>query len=269
MIRTLTAIYLHRAGKLDARRLPVIECGMADAFRDFCRETFDVDAPLDYPPLKLVTVNSAVDLAKTLFTSDGPRGVLTDHGRAYCLFLIDDVLVDERLRWAAAFRKRVADECGRPENECFAGLEEIAGRGIDWRASGYMKDPLKIVLMLRSVKACAAFRKALLKAHIQWEKASATTILFLVTAGTAEEHFERAMVRLVLEVIATEGVGAVHGLFCRGGRVPWRGACGRPPSRQTPGTIVPTRFCRFRSRRRSRSPGSFRRSGGRMRSARS
>lgn len=143
MIRTLTAIYLHRAGKLDARRLPVIECGMADAFRDFCRETFDVDAPLDYPPLKLVTVNSAVDLAKTLFTSDGPRGVLTDHGRACCLFLIDDVLVDERLRWAAAFRKRVADECGRPENECFAGLEEIAGRGIDWRASGYMKDPLK------------------------------------------------------------------------------------------------------------------------------
>lgn len=130
MIRTLTAIYLHRAGKLDARRLPVIECGMADAFRDFCRETFDVDAPLDYPPLK-------------------------------------------------------------------------------------------IVLMLRSVKACAAFRKALLKAHIQWEKASATTILFLVTAGTAEEHFERAMVRLVLEVIATEGVGAVHGLFCRGGHAPY------------------------------------------------
>ena len=111
MIRTLTAIYLHRAGKLDARRLPVIECGMADAFRDFCRETFDVDAPLDYPPLKLVTVNSAVDLA--------------------------------------------------------------------------------------------------------------TTILFLVTAGTAEEHFERAMVRLVLEVIATEGVGAVHGLFCRGGHAPY------------------------------------------------
>lgn len=66
MIRTLTAIYLHRAGKLDARRLPVIECGMADAFRDFCRETFDVDAPLDYPPLKLVTVNSAVDLATTI-----------------------------------------------------------------------------------------------------------------------------------------------------------------------------------------------------------
>ena len=99
-------------------------------------------------------------------------------------------LIDERIRWTAAFRKRVADECGRPENECFAGLEEIAGAGVDWRNVGYMKDPLKIVLMMRTHQACVAFRKALLKAHIQWEKASATTILFLVTAGTVEEHFE-------------------------------------------------------------------------------
>ena len=99
-------------------------------------------------------------------------------------------IIDERLRWAAAFRKRVADECGRNENECFAGLDEIAGKGIDWRAAGYMKDPLKIVMMLHSASACATFRKALHKAHIQYEKSSATTVLFLVTAGTAEEHFE-------------------------------------------------------------------------------
>ncbi len=99
-------------------------------------------------------------------------------------------LIDERIRWSTAFRKRVADECGKPENRCFAGLEEIAGPGVDWRAAGYMKDPLKIVLMLKSATACATFKKALLKAHIQWEKASATTILFLVTAGTVEEHFE-------------------------------------------------------------------------------
>jgi len=211
-------------------------------------------------------------------------------------------ILDERIRWAAAFRKRVADLCGKPENACFAGLEEIAGKGVDWRAAGYMKDPLKIVLMLRSPRACAAFRKALLKAHIQWEKASATTVLFLVTAGTAEEHFEylfrvcrtykrligapavrkgretesvieavsgqavvlpheaalcdgelvtleesvgriasqflvpyppgvpvfipglritKAMVRLVRDVIATEGADAVHGLFCRGGHAPY------------------------------------------------
>lgn len=215
-------------------------------------------------------------------------------------------LIDERIRWAAAFRKRVADECGKPEGACFAGLEEIAGTGVDWRAAGYMKDPLKIVLMLRSAKACADFRKALLKAHIQWEKASATTILFLVTTGTVEEHFEylfrvcrqyrgligrpvpprgakadgagrsvleavsgqavalphdaalcdgelvpieasegriasqflvpyppgipvfipglrisKAMIRLILDVIASDGPGAVHGLFCRGGHAPY------------------------------------------------
>jgi len=210
-------------------------------------------------------------------------------------------LIDERIRWAAAFRKRVADECGRPENQCFAGLEEIAGAGVDWRAAGYMKDPLKIVLMLRSSRACATFKKALLKAHIQWEKASPATVLFLVTAGTAEEHFEylfrvcrqyksligppsagpagsrpvveavsgraevlphdaalcdgelvpleesegrvasqflvpyppgvpvfipgiritKAMVRLVKDVIATDGADAVHGLFCRGGHAPF------------------------------------------------
>ncbi|MCQ2392542.1 MAG: aminotransferase class I/II-fold pyridoxal phosphate-dependent enzyme [Kiritimatiellae bacterium] len=209
-------------------------------------------------------------------------------------------LIDERIRWSVAFRKRVAEECGKEENACFAGLDEIAGPGIDWRAAGYMKDPLKIVLMLRSAKACETFRKALLKAHIQWEKASATTILFLVTAGTAEEHFEylfrvcrqyrsligapkatgtakpvieavsgqaevlphdaalcdgelvtleesvgriasqflvpyppgvpvflpglritKAMVQLVKGVIATDGVDAVHGLFCRGGHAPY------------------------------------------------
>ena len=163
-----------------------------------------------------------------------------------------------------------------------------------------MKDPLKIVLQLRSARACAAFRKALLKAHIQWEKASSTTVLFLVTAGTAQEHFEylfrvcrqfkgligpatsgaaakgvveavsgqpevlphdaalcdgelvtieesegriasqfvvpyppgvpvfipglritKAMVRLVKDVIANDGVDAVHGLFCRGGHAPF------------------------------------------------
>ena len=216
-------------------------------------------------------------------------------------------LVDERIRWVAAFRKRVADECGKPENECFAGLEEIAGAGIDWRSAGYMKDPLKIVLMLRSARACVAFRKALLKAHIQWEKSSATTILFLVTAGTVEEQFEylfrvcrqyrrligrpipskggsrgetagravleavsgqaevlphdaalcdgelvpieacegriasqflvpyppgipvfipglrisKAMIRLIRDVIASDGPDAVHGLFCRGGHAPY------------------------------------------------
>ena len=90
MIRTLTVFYLHKPHRQDAKNLPVVEYGLSDAFRDYCRETFDARAPLDYPPLKLVTVNAPDDLARALFTSGGPRGVLTDAGRACCLFLIDD-----------------------------------------------------------------------------------------------------------------------------------------------------------------------------------
>ena len=99
-------------------------------------------------------------------------------------------LLDERLKWVKAFRGRVAAACGRPEDECFATLDGIAGGGADWTGEGYLQDPLKVVMTFRSQQACRTFRKALLKAHIQWEKASATTILFLVTAGTVEEHFE-------------------------------------------------------------------------------
>ncbi len=99
-------------------------------------------------------------------------------------------LLDERLKWTADFKRRVARVCGKSEDECFASLEGIAGDGGDWSRQGYLKDPLKIVMTFRSALACQAFRKELLKAHIQWEKASSTTILFLVTTGTAEEHFE-------------------------------------------------------------------------------
>ena len=210
-------------------------------------------------------------------------------------------LIDERLKWAAVFRRRVAKECALPEGECFAGLSDIAGGDGCWPEAGYLKDPLKIVLMLRSPAACAAFKKALRKSHIQWEKSTSTTILFLVTVGTVEEHFEdlfrvcrlnrdligrpdangtdaeavasavsgqpvvlprdaalcdgefvtldasvgriasqflvpyppgiplfvpglrisQSMVSLVKEVVETEGVAAVHGLFCRGGHAPY------------------------------------------------
>ena len=64
MIRTLTVFYLHKPGRFDAKRLPVIEYGLTDAFRDFCRETFDARGSLDYPPMKLVTVHDAPTLAK-------------------------------------------------------------------------------------------------------------------------------------------------------------------------------------------------------------
>ncbi len=209
-------------------------------------------------------------------------------------------LLEERLRWVAMFRARVAADCGRPESDIFATLDEIAG-GPEWEEAGYSKDPLKMMLMLKSAAACQTFRKALRKARIQWEKASSTTILFLVTIGTQEENFEDLlrvcrlhrdligrpeavdepkptvndavaaqpvvlphiaalcdgelvtlaesvgriasqflvpyppgipvflpglritdeMVRLVEEVIASEGSNAVHGLFCRGEHAPY------------------------------------------------
>ena len=99
-------------------------------------------------------------------------------------------VIDERIRWTKAFRARVAELCGRTERDIFADLAEISAPGYDWSGEGYMKDPLKIVLMLKTPKACATFKEALLKTRIQWEKATHSTILFLVTAGTEEEHFE-------------------------------------------------------------------------------
>ena len=99
-------------------------------------------------------------------------------------------LLDERLKWVAEFRRRVAAACGKEEGECFADLGEIAEGDGNWAQAGYLKDPLKIVLMLKTPAACARFKKSLLKSRIQWEKSTKTTILFLVTIGSMEEDFE-------------------------------------------------------------------------------
>lgn len=37
MIRTLAVFYLHRPYRLDGKNLPIVEYGLADAFREFCR----------------------------------------------------------------------------------------------------------------------------------------------------------------------------------------------------------------------------------------
>lgn len=204
-------------------------------------------------------------------------------------------LLEERLHWVAAFKRRVADLVGLPEEDCFPDLRELGGAGPDWEADGYLHDPLKLVLSFRTAEARERFEAALLRARIQWEKASPVTLLFLVTVGTVEEHFEylyrvcrqmadcigrpeeefriktipaaideqvcvlprdaalcdgelvplaesegrvcgqmvvpyppgipvllpglritRPMIDLLLDVVATEGAGAVHGLFVRG-----------------------------------------------------
>ena len=132
-------------------------------------------------------------------------------------------LIDERLKWAGEFRERVAAECGLADGDCFAGLEDIAGGGADWLGDGFLKDPLKIVLQLKTPAACAVFKKALLKSHIQWEKSTATTLLFLVTVGTVEEHFEDLfrVCRLNKELIGRPGTGtADNGRPATGCRMP-------------------------------------------------
>ena len=99
-------------------------------------------------------------------------------------------LIEERLHWVADFRRRVSALCGLPEDDCFPSLASLAGGDADWEADGYLLDPLKMVMSFRNEKARARFEKALLKSHIQWEKATPVTILFLVTVGTVEENFE-------------------------------------------------------------------------------
>lgn len=99
-------------------------------------------------------------------------------------------LIEQRLHWVADFQRRVAELVGRPIHECFAGLRAIAGEAPHWREEGYFHDPLKMMLVFRSPRACADFRRLLREAHIQWEKSTPVTLLFLVTAGTVHEHFE-------------------------------------------------------------------------------
>ena len=99
-------------------------------------------------------------------------------------------LLEERLHWVADFQRRVADLVGRPIHECFVGLRAIVGEGPKWKEQGYFHDPLKMILAFRDAASCDAFRRLLHRSHIQWEKATPVTVLFLVTVGTVREHFE-------------------------------------------------------------------------------
>ncbi len=99
-------------------------------------------------------------------------------------------LIEERLQWVATFQQRVSRLVKRPIHECFAGLRAITGDDPKWKAQGYFHDPLKMVLIFRNTHACQTFKKMLNATHIQWEKSTATTILFLITIGTVKEHFD-------------------------------------------------------------------------------
>lgn len=99
-------------------------------------------------------------------------------------------LIEDRLHWVAAFKKRVSNLCKLPEEDCFPSLESLTDGTHSWEQNGYLKDPLKMLLSFKNEKSREKFEKALHLSHIQWEKATPVTILFLVTVGTVEEHFE-------------------------------------------------------------------------------
>lgn len=96
-MRSLTVFWLHAPNVRDAKTMPVVEFGLSDAFRDFCHDTFNVREPLEYPPLKLVTVPSSAALSEALFVNGDPRLGLTEAGSDCCLFLIDDTLMQDRI----------------------------------------------------------------------------------------------------------------------------------------------------------------------------
>ena len=101
-------------------------------------------------------------------------------------------LIEERLRWIKRFKERVAQDCALPEDACFVGLREIVGKETAdaYERAGYLHDPLKLTLSFKTDEGCTRFKEILHKQKIQWEKSTPNTILFLVSMGTAESHFE-------------------------------------------------------------------------------
>lgn len=91
----------------------------------------------------------------------------------------------------------------RPARErLFRGFaREIVGEAFAdvYERDGYMHDPLKLVVSFKTPEACQTFKDLLRTLKIQWEKSTPVTILFLVTMGTVEDHFEH-LYRAILEM---------------------------------------------------------------------
>jgi arginine decarboxylase len=110
-------------------------------------------------------------------------------------------LIEERLRWIKRFKERVARDCGLPQSDCFVATREIVGEEYAdvYERDGYLHDPLKMLLSFKTRAGCLAFQKLLHKMKIQWEKSTPVTLLFLVTMGTQETHFE-GLYRAILQM---------------------------------------------------------------------
>jgi arginine decarboxylase len=104
-------------------------------------------------------------------------------------------LLAERLRWVENITKRIEDAVGRP---CVARMEHIVGSDRSNNFSGYLKDPLKLILVFADESSGSDFKKALEQAHIQWEKSSSGCIEFLVTVGTFNGHLQ-ALLRVIVD----------------------------------------------------------------------
>jgi arginine decarboxylase len=115
-------------------------------------------------------------------------------------------LIEDRLRWVKTFKERVSRDCGLPQEACFVGLREVVGPAdaAAYEREGYLHDPLKIILSFKTPEACARFKGLLRASKIQWEKSTPVTVLFLVTMGTVEDHFEY-LYRAIMQVRETIG----------------------------------------------------------------
>lgn len=80
-MRSLSVIWIHKPADDDARRMPIVEYGLSDAFREFCGEAYNVRMPLEYPPLRLKTVASPDELPCAVFNGGCCRNGLTDCSR--------------------------------------------------------------------------------------------------------------------------------------------------------------------------------------------
>ena len=206
-MRSLTVIWLHASREDDARHLPVVEHGMSDAFRDFCAEAFNVRMPLEYPPLKLTTVPSADALPDALFIDGDPSRGMTEGGD-------DDSLPRDSRHGRGAFRRPLPRLPPQPRSDRVPRASSRRRRS--WRR--FAGQP---VVLPRDAAHCdgefVTLESSVGRIASQFIVPYPPGIPVFVPGLRITE----AMVSLVKGVIETEGVAAVHGLFCRGGHAPY------------------------------------------------
>ena len=95
------------------------------------------------------------------------------------------------IRLVDELTERVNNECAKFGRKAIIGSEDILGskKAKYFKRSGYLRDPTKMILGFTYREDCYFFKEILKKSDIQWEKATATSIEFLVTIGTTDIAF--------------------------------------------------------------------------------